>query len=338
MTCATLAIVGPTASGKTDLGLRLAREQNAEIISVDSRQVYKYLSVGTAKPMGPPPEAAGDDEMGTSIVEGIPYHLVDFLEPDKHFSAADFVRLATEKIGDIRARGKKPIFVGGTGLYFKALTEGLAPLPPADSDTRTRLKKEAEHFGRAALHARLSAVDPEAAVKIPPNNIQRLIRALEVYELTGKPISEWHREHTNAVIPAQAVPLTTGGQSRPISSKEWDGTQNIGLGPDLHRGDVNLHFIGLDPGREELHRRIETRCRAMIAGGMIEETQALLSKGFSETCPALSGLGYPRIIAHLKGTLSKEECLALLIQDTRQYAKRQRTWFRHQLSVKWNSL
>jgi tRNA dimethylallyltransferase len=258
--------------------------------------------------------------MGTSIVEGIPYHLVNFLEPDKHFSAADFVRLATEKIGDIRARGKKPIFVGGTGLYFKALTEGLAPLPPADSDTRTRLKKEAEHFGRAALHARLSAVDPEAAVKIPPNNIQRLIRALEVYELTGKPISEWHREHANAVIPAQA------------------GTQNIGLGPDLHRGDVNLHFIGLDPGREELHRRIEARCRAMLQEGMIEEVQALLSKGFSGTCPALSGLGYPRVIAHLKRKLSKEECLRLLIQDTRQYAKRQMTWFRHQLSVKWNSL
>jgi tRNA dimethylallyltransferase len=304
-----LAIVGPTASGKTDLALRLANEQNAEIISVDSRQIYKYLSIGTAKPLE---------------TRGIPYHLIDFLEPDKPFSAADFLRLANEKLKGIQARGKTPIFAGGTGLYFKALTEGLADLPPADSAVRDRLKKEADEKGRAGLHARLSEIDPDAASKIPANNIQRVIRALEVFELTGKPISEWHREHkqtdNKVVFPAKA------------------GIQNHGLGPDLHRGDVKINFIGLDPGREELIHRIETRCQQMMSGGMIEETQDLLQKGFSESCPALSGLGYPRIIAFLKGKLSKDECLALLIQDTRQYAKRQRTWFRHQFDVKWNSL
>jgi len=282
MTQAFLAIVGPTASGKTERGIRLAQEQNAEIISVDSRQVYKYLNVGTAKPQD---------------THGIPYHLIDLLEPDQTFSAADFVRLATEKVREIRSREKTPIFVGGTGLYFKALTEGLSPLPPADPQIRERLQKEAVEKGRPALHARLAAIDPAAAAKIPANNIQRLIRALEVYEVSGKPISRWHAEH-----------------------------QKTGL---------SLQFFGMDPGREELERRIESRCRRMLEDGVVEETQALLDRGIPETCPALSGLGYPRVIAYLKGTLSKDECLRLLIQDTRQYAKRQRTWFRHQLEVEW---
>jgi len=282
-----LAIVGPTASGKTELGLTLAQKQNGEIISVDSRQIYRHLSVGTAKPHD---------------TRGIAYHLIDFLDPDQRFSAADFVRLATEKLRDIRARGKTPILVGGTGFYFKALTQGLAPLPPADAGIRARLKKTAEDKGRLHLHRKLEKVDPVAARKVPANNIQRLIRALEVYELTGKPISEWHKEH----------------RSRPSS-----------IAPS------SLKFIGIDRPREELVRRIEARCRTMMESGMIEETQTLLNQGYAETCPALTGLGYPRIVTHIKGTLSKEECLRLLIQDTRQYAKRQMTWFRHQLQVAW---
>ncbi len=276
-----LAIVGPTASGKTELALELAKDLNGEIISVDSRQVYRYLSVGTAKPIGSP----------------ISYHLIDFLEPSETFSVSDFVRLATEMVKDIQARGKTPIFVGGTGLYFKALSEGLAPLPPADLAIRTHLKKEAEDKGRLALHERLSGIDPEAAKKIPANNIQRLIRALEVYEVTGEPISHWHKKH-----------------------------QKTGL---------SLNFRGIDLGRTELLHRIEARCRTMMQEGMIEETEALLKRGVMENCPALTGLGYPRIISMLKGTLSKNDCLKLLIQDTRQYAKRQMTWFRHQLPVEW---
>jgi tRNA dimethylallyltransferase len=282
-----LAIVGPTASGKTDLGLRLAKEQNGEIISVDSRQVYRYLSVGTAKP---------------TDTRGIPYHLIDFLEPSQSFSAADFVRLATDKVNEIRRRGKTPIFVGGTGLYYKALTEGLAELPTADSKTRERLIKESRDEGREKLHQRLQKIDPEAAAKIPFNNIQRLVRALEVYELTGKPISVWHKEH----------------QARPSSDA------------------LRLKFMGIDLPRAELVHRIEARCRTMLQQGMIEETQALVDKGFAENCPALTGLGYTRVIATLKGTLSQSDCLKLLIQDTRQYAKRQMTWFRHQLPVVWN--
>jgi tRNA dimethylallyltransferase len=287
-----LAIVGPTASGKTELGLRLAQEQNGEIISVDSRQVYRHLSTGTAKPIG--------QWTHHYLVRGIPYHLVDLLNPDQRFSAADFVRLAEDAVKHIGARGKTPIFVGGTGLYYKALAEGLAALPEANPEFRMRLHKEAKEKGREALHKKLQKIDPESAKKIPANNIQRLVRALEVYELTGKPISQWHRNHKKKGTP--------------------------------------LKFIGIDLGREALVRRIEARARGMMEKGMIAETEKLLKQGYLETCPALTGLGYPRIVSLLKGKLSKEECLRLLIQDTRQYAKRQMTWFRHQLPVQWNAL
>jgi tRNA dimethylallyltransferase len=277
-----LAVVGPTASGKTELGLRFARERHGEIISVDSRQVYRYLNVGTAKPLE---------------THEISYHLIDFLDPDQFFSAAQFVTLATEKVRDIQARGKIPIFVGGTGLYFKALTEGLAPLPLASSELRDRLKKVAAEKGREYLHKNLLTIDPAAAQKIPANNIQRLVRALEVYELTGKSISQWHKDH-----------------------------QKNGLA---------IKFVGINLSRAELHQRIEARCRMMMDQGMIEETQHVLDQGYAPSCPALSGLGYPRVIAYLNGKLSKDECLRLLIQDTRQYAKRQMTWFRHQVPVQW---
>jgi tRNA dimethylallyltransferase len=288
-----LAIVGPTASGKTDLGLRLAREQNGEIISVDSRQVYRHLSVGTAKPQG---RWNGD----RYEVDGIPYP-VDFWDPLNRFSASVFVKEATARLADIRGRGKTPIFVGGTGLYYKALVEGLAPVPPANESVRAELQTIAEKKGRPYLHKELSHVDPESAARIPANNIHRVIRALEVHQLTGKPMSVWHQEHQTA--------LERNGHSFP------------------------LKYVGIELKREELQKRIEERSRKMIAAGLIAETRDLLNKGYPENCPALTGLGYPRVIAFLKGQLSKEDLLKYLIQDTRQYAKRQMTWFKHQLKV-----
>jgi tRNA dimethylallyltransferase len=291
-----IGIVGPTASGKTDFGLRLAQERAGEIISVDSRQVYRGLSVGTAKPKG-----IWEKEL--YHVQGIPYHLVDIWDPSEPFTAAHFVRLAAEKITEIQKRGKTPILVGGTGLYFKALLEGLAPLPPRDEALRTKLRAVADEKGRPFLHAELAKVDPEAASRIPPNNIQRVLRALEVHALTGKPISLWHEEHQSSL------------KSRPPA--------------------YSIEMIGIDLPREELQLRIEERCVAMLDNGMIEETEALLDKGLAPDCPALTGLGYPRIVAYLNGSLEEDHLADALIGDTRQYAKRQMTWFRNQFNVDW---
>jgi len=282
-----IAVVGPTASGKTEAGLALARKLNGEIISVDSRQVYRGLPIGTAQP----------------FQSEIPYHLIGFLDPKDIFSAADFAEKADTWIEDIQARGKTPILVGGTGFYFRALLEGLAPLPAADETIRQRLRTEAQKIGRPALHERLRKVDPEAAKKIPANNIQRLIRALEVFELSGKPISAFHHEHQAAML--------------------------------ARKKKRAFKLIGLDPGKEVLEQRITQRSAWMLEHGMIEETRALLKKGYPENCPGLSGLGYPNVIAFLKGQITRESLLTKLIQDTRQYAKRQRTWFRNQMEVQW---
>ena len=294
--------MGPTASGKTELGLRWAKEQDGEIISVDSRQVYRFLRIGTAKPEG---QWHGKNYR----VRGIPYHLIDLWDPADPFTAADFVRLATKKIHQIRKRGKIPMLVGGTGLYFKALLEGLAPLPPRDESLRTQWRALADEKGRPYLHAQLAKVDPQAAHQIPANNIQRVLRALEVHHLTGKPISEWHKEHQAKLNPPNP-PLQKGGAG-------------------------GFEIIGLDVPREELHKRIDKRCTAMLKNGMIEETEQLIKEGYDLDCPALTGLGYPRVIAYLEGRLSREQLLEKLIRDTRHYAKRQMTWFRHQMKVTW---
>jgi tRNA dimethylallyltransferase len=251
--------------------------------------------VGTAKP-------AGGWTKGVYSVEGIPYHLVDLLELDRTFSAADFAREAGALIHSIQGRGKRPILLGGTGFYFRALIEGLAPLPAADEKVREAIRALALERGRAFLHAELARVDAAAAAKIPANNIARVTRALEVFKLTGKPISVWHAEHQAA--------------RKRERRTSWE-------------------VIGLDPGMEALDRRIAERCESMLRDGMIGETERALAMGFPAGCPGLTALGYPRVIDYLNDTLSREELLKLLIQDTRQYAKRQRTWFKNQLDVQW---
>jgi tRNA dimethylallyltransferase len=237
-------------------------------------------------------------------VDGIAVHLVDIHDPNDPFTAADFVRLASAAITEIRSRNVEPILVGGTGLYFRALSEGLAELPPRDEALRAQLRARADQEGRAALHAELARVDPVAAGKIPANNIQRVLRALEVFHLTQKPISAWHAEHQR------------DQKNKPSA--------------------FPMKMIGIELDKSELHRRIAQRCAQMVADGIIDETRALLAQGYSPNCPALTGLGYPRVIQFLNGKLTREQMQHFLEQDTRQYAKRQVTWFKHQAEVQWN--
>jgi tRNA dimethylallyltransferase len=238
---------------------------------------------------------------GRYLVEGTAYHLVDCCEPTETYSAARFAAEARAKVLEIESRGATPLFVGGTGFYYTALCKGLAPLPSADDKVRARLRAFAEAHGRPALHAQLREVDPRSAESIPANNIARVVRALEVYALTGRALSSWHAEHQTTAA----------------------------------KDTLALDFVGIDIGREALNERLEHRCRAMVEEGMIEETQALLSSGVAEDGPALTGLGYPLAVRFLKGELSKEEMVSLLTQETRQYAKRQMTWFRNQFEVSW---
>jgi len=299
MSRSILAIVGPTASGKTTLALTVAKEKNGELISADSRQIYQGLSVGTAKPAGSwtPSDAGGTHY----AVDGILHHLVDCVSPDQAFSAAEFSRRAAVIVHAIFARGRVPIFVGGTGFYLAAFEKGLSPLPSANPTIREKLRRIAEERGRSYLHAQLAHVDAESAGKIPANNWHRVIRALEVFELSGRPLSEWHRVENSRPRP------------RPFT----------------------LDYQGIDIDFSELEKRIAARCHAMLRGGMIEETQALLARGFASNCFGLSALGYPRVIDYLEKRIDREQLAAQLILETRQYAKRQMTWFRHQAGVVW---
>lgn len=270
-----VAVLGPTASGKSDLAFSLARELDGEIVSADSRQLYRRLDAGTAKP-------------------SYPCHLVDIAEPSERFDAGRWAELARAAIEAIRARGRTPIVCGGTGLYFKALREGLAPLPRRDDALRARLTAEAERSGRAALHARLARVDPEAAAAIPPNNLQRVVRALEVFELAGEPITRlWARGRASA--------------------------------PDL---SWKIHLV--DRPADELRARIEARARAMWPA-MLEEVARLVPAEFTGKEPGFESLGYPEALRALRGELSPEDGLRAMIDATLAYAKRQRTWFRTQL-------
>lgn len=293
-----IVILGPTAAGKTELALSLAKRLGGEIISADSRQIYKHLSAGTAKPEG---RWSGENY----LVEGVPYHLADFLDPRERYSAGRFAAQASSLISQIRSRGKRPIVAGGTGLYLKALFEGLDDLPGANEEIRQRLASEIGLFGPKELHRRLEKADPEAARRISPQNTQRLIRALEVHEMTGRPISSfWTR---------------TGSLSAVRRSPFADPQSPV----------PNPLFIGLWREKELLKKRIEKRAREIFPK-MLEETRALLGRGCPEDAPGLRSLGYPEALQVLHGESSPAQGLENLVRKTCAYAKRQRTWFKHQ--------
>ena len=278
-----IILAGPTASGKTELALALARALNTEIISADSRQIYTDLTVGTAKPQG-------TWQDGKYWIDGVAYHLVDFLSPTQTFDVVSFC----EKSRIIaKTQPDKPfIFAGGTGMYLHALFIGIDELPPANEALRAELANFAKQNGRPALHARLAQVDPISAAQIPPQNIHRVIRALEICQLTGKPASEV--------------------KSGAFFQKEFPTKKAL--------------FIYLNWDKELLNQRIVMRTQSMLEP-MAQETRTLLSKGFAPTCCGLKSLGYPEILQWLDGKLSREETLKQIIIRTRQYAKRQRTWF-----------
>jgi tRNA dimethylallyltransferase len=282
-----VALVGPTAVGKTALSLRLAKEMCAEIISVDSVQVFRGLDIGTAKP-------------GLEEQKQIPHHLIDVADPDEPFDAADFVRKALGIIRSMTLRGKVPLLVGGSGLYLRSLLEGLAPCPGRDPMAREMLNRILANQGKKALYDLLAGADPESASRLHPNDTFRVIRALEVYHQTGKPMSIWQRRHKNTL--GQKLLCTKIGLVRP---------------------------------REELYERIDSRVGAMLDAGFLEEVKILLNKGYSHHLKPLQSLGYRHIIRFLKGEMSFDEAVSQLRRDTRRYAKRQITWFRADPEIRW---
>lgn len=280
-----IAVVGPTASGKSALGLELARELDGEIVSCDSLQVYRGLDIGSAKP---------------TVAErtAVPHHLIDVRDPDGDFSAADYARLAAAAIEGIRGRGRVPLIVGGTGLYLRALTHGLFEGPSRRPDLRGRFEALADRYGDPRLHRLLARVDGEAAARVGSRDRIRMVRALEVYWATGRPISDQQRSGT-----------------RPLAGLE-------------------ILILGLSPERDDLRRRVEARTAAMRAAGLLDEVRGLLAR-YPPTLRPLQAIGYRQAVAMVRGELSEEEGFPRIVTETLRYAKRQRTWFRHQANVAW---
>jgi tRNA dimethylallyltransferase len=278
-----LVLSGPTGSGKSSLALELAGPLGAEIVAMDSMTLYRGMDVGTAKP-------SAADRLR------VPHHLLDVLDPAESASVAWWLEQAARCVADIERRGKTALFVGGTTLYLKALLFGLFDGPPADADLRARLEQEAQERGNAELHARLARVDPAAAARLHPNDRRRVVRALEVHALTGKPLSAWQTQ--------------------------WQPGR---AGPDA----AEDRCLWLDLPRAELYRRIDARVDAMFAAGLVEEVRALRSSRRPLGREAAQALGYKEVFALLEGRATPEQTRAEVQTRSRQYAKRQLTALRH---------
>lgn len=278
-------IVGPTGAGKSEYAVRLAQEQNAVIISVDAYQIYKGLDIGTAK-------------LSLAERQGIPHYAIDIVEPDQDFSVADYVRYA-ENLLNGELRDSDIIFCGGTGFYYNALINGLAlPIAAAEEKVRRRLRALAEEKGRAWLWAELQKVDPPAAAKIHANDLFRVVRALEVYELTGKKISAQQKKH-----------------------------------PSILGSDYKI--IGLTKPRERLYSDLDARVDKMFALGLLDEVRGLLAHGYGYELSSMQAIGYKETVQYLQGAITEEKMLADIKQGTRNFAKRQYTWFRAFKNTEW---
>ncbi|HEV7734404.1 MAG TPA: tRNA (adenosine(37)-N6)-dimethylallyltransferase MiaA [Candidatus Binatia bacterium] len=281
-----VCLVGPTASGKTGLALELAVAVGAEVVSADSRQVYRGMDVGTAKP-------------SAAERARVPHHGIDVVAPDEAFDAGAFRQVAASAIADIHARGRHVLVVGGTGLYLRALLQGLCPAPPRAPHVRTALQALATRVGAAELHRLLAGIDPTAAARIHRNDRGRLIRALEVPLVSGRTLSSWQASHGFAERPYEAL------------------------------------VIGLALPVPELDARIAARAATMAASGFLDEVRALRDGGLVADAPGWNAVGYRELLACVEGRSSLDEALAATVLATRRFAKRQRTWFRAQPDVVW---
>lgn len=285
-----IVIVGPTASGKTSLSIELAKKFNGEIISADSMQIYKYMDIGTAKPT--------PEEM-----QGIKHYLIDEVSPEEEFNVVRYKELATKYIEQIFEKGKQPIIVGGTGLYINSLISNINFCETeCDSELRDSLRKEAEEFGPEYIHNRLKAVDPEAADKIHPNNVKRVIRALEINFQTRKPMS-YHNELSRS------------------TPSEYD-----------------FILIGLTMQREILYDRINLRVDKMLENGLVSEVKKLIQMGYGDCMISMQGIGYKEILAYIRNESTYDETVEIIKRDSRRYAKRQLTWFNRINEIKWFNL
>ena len=280
-----LLIVGPTASGKTAVSLSVAERLNGEIISADARQVYRYMDIGTAKP--------APDEL-----KRVKHYFVDELRPDEDFNAGEYGRQGRDIIEDIFQRGRLPVVVGGSGLYVQSLVYGLFDGPSADHSLRERLYERLKAEGAEALLGELRRVDPVSAAKMLPSNTRRIIRALEVYELTGKPISVHHR---NQRIEINFAPV----------------------------------FVGLEWDRKKLYERINLRVERMLNLGLVDEVSHLLALGYHKDLNALQTVGYKEAFQYFSGEIDYDEMARLIKRNTRRYAKRQLGWFRRNGQIRW---
>ena len=283
-----ICLMGPTASGKTDLAIRLSEVLPCELISVDSALVYKGMDIGTAKPTA--------EELTRA-----PHRLIDIKDPSEPYSAAMFREDALREMAEITARGKIPLLVGGTMMYYKILRDGIAELPSADPEVRERILQDAGQYGWPELHQRLQQVDPETAERLKPRDAQRIQRALEVYETTKKPLSVWHKEQDEERLPYRLINLAIAPQERSV-----------------------------------LHERIKIRFEQMIQSGFVEEVRGLYARGdLDPSLPAIRAVGYRQVWSHLEGEMSFDKMVERGVIATRQLAKRQLTWLRGWPNVDW---
>ncbi len=283
-----IVIVGPTCSGKSKLGIDLAKKLNGEIISADSRQFYKYLNIGTAKP-------------SLKELQKIKHHLIDFLDPAQDYNVNKFENDSIKIIEELHRKNIQPIVIGGSGLYLKALIDGIFDEVDTDEKIREELLEKRKKYGNEYLYNELKKIDPESASKMLPQNWKRVIRAIEVFKLTGKPIWMHQKNHK----------------------------RNI---------DINFLQFGLNWDREILYKRIEDRVDAMIENGLVDEVKNILKLGYNKNLNALNTVGYKEIISYLNEEISLERAIELIKRNTRRYAKRQMTWFNKDKRISWITL